>query len=249
MHNLEIADIELKMSVQDFETALQHCIDNYSEHMNYALKPMRTKRGKSMYKLSIDNGDNDTIDIIGEQDDVSGDIHFHPLKLQNMNESFYSTHYCDYDTVGQPEDPAMFVCYALSELCDNHKGSFAYIDPNGDKVVIKDGTRKRSLSVALVDGDGNVYSCAGAKNIKGASEESEFTVKKPIGEWLNENPDVQRAIAKLPLSDKMNYIGQYLIKAKLTEEIDSDEFMDIFCQAGIFGFSDKSVLNIYKLLM
>ena len=51
------------------------------------------------------------------------------------------------------------------------------------------------------------------------------------------------------MNDKMNYIGKYLINAKLKEEIDSEEFLDIFCQAGIIGFSEQSVINIYKLIM
>ena len=47
----------------------------------------------------------------------------------------------------------------------------------------------------------------------------------------------------------MNYIGKYLVAARLNDEIDSDEFVDIFRQAGVIGFSDASILSIYKLLM
>ena len=249
MFDLQIASIELQMPLQDFENALQDCVDDYSEHMNYNIKSMSTKRGKSMYKLTIDNGSNSEVNIVAEKDDVSGDMCFHPLKLQNMNESFYTFHYDDTSIAGQDIDPCMFFCWAMARICGNHKGSFAYITPSGRPHIIKDGAAKRSTSIALVDSDGNVYSCLGAKTVKGAVDGADFSVKKPIGEWLSENPDVQRAIAKLPLDQKMNYIGQYLIKAKLKEEIDSDEFTDIFCQAGIFGFSEPSVLNIYKLIM
>jgi hypothetical protein len=247
---LQIADINLVMPVQDFESELQDCINNYhGAQMNYGLKAMSTKRGKNMYKLTVDH-DGSSIDIVAERDDVSGDICFHPLKLQNFNDSFYKVFYSDTDIMGQDEDPCMFITYALRELCNKHKGSFAYIDPNDHKVIIKDGSAKRAVSIALIDNDGNVYSCAGAKSIKGASESSSFSVNKPIGDWLNENLDVKREIAKLSsMDEKMNYIGKYLINAKVKEEIDSDEFMDIFCQAGIIGFSEPSVLNIYKLIM
>ena len=51
------------------------------------------------------------------------------------------------------------------------------------------------------------------------------------------------------LNQQMDIIGKWLIQARCNDEIDSSEFMDIFCQAGILGFSDQSVLNIYKLLM
>jgi hypothetical protein len=211
---------------------------------------MSTKRGKNMYKVIIDNIKGSSIEIVGERDDVTGDICFHPLKLQNMNESFYKTSYADTDIMGLDEDPCMCLVYAFREICSQIKGSFAYIDPNGYKSIIKDGSSKRAVSMALVDNDGTIYSCAGAKTVKGASDTSSFTVNKPIGEWLHENPDVAREIAKLPATDeKMNYVGKYLINAKIKEEIDSDEFMDIFCQAGIIGFSEPSVLNIYKLIM
>lgn len=248
---LQIADINLTMPVQNFESELQDCINNYNgAQMNYGLKALSTKHGKNMYKLTVDNCHGSSIDIVAERDDVSGDICFHPLKLQNFNESFYKIDYMDSDIAGQDEDPCMFVTHAFSELCNNHKGSFAYIDPNGYRAIIKDGSSKRAVSVALVDNDGNVYSCAGAKSIKGASDSSSFSVNKPIGEWLHENPDVQREIAKLSnMDEKMNYIGKYLINARVKEEIESDEFMDIFCQAGIIGFSEPSVLNIYKLIM
>lgn len=250
MFDLQIANIELTMPVQDFKQKLQDWIDNYSVTMNYDLKSMSTKMGKHMYKLIIDNCNNSYVEVVGERDDVSGDIKFHPLKLANMHESFYATHYNDRSIMGQDEDPAMFVVDMFKNLCVAFKGSFACIDSIGNTSLIKDGNSKRVSSIALVDGDGNVYSCAGAKSIKGASDGPDFSVKKPIGEWLGENPDVQREIAKLPdMYDKMNFIGKYLINAKIKEEIDSEEFMDIFCQAGIIGFSEPSVLNIYKLIM
>lgn len=250
MFELKIADINLAMSIQDFETELQDSIDNYSSSMNYAVKQMNTKMGKHMYKVTIDNCNNSSVEIIAERDDATGNINFHPLKLSNMNESFYKMDYSDHDIIGQYDDPAMFVFHTFEEMCKKHKGSFACIRPNGDTLIMKDGNYKRLSSFALIDTDNNVYSCAGAKSVKGASEDASFSVKKPIGEWLNENLDIQREIAKLPAMDaKMNYIGKYLINARIKEEIDSDEFTDIFCQAGIIGFSEPSVLNIYKLIM
>lgn len=248
MLGLNIVDINLTMSVKDFEQELQDCISNYSEPMNYSLKPMNTRMGKHMYKLVIDNCNNSIVEIIAERDDVTGDIKFCPLKLSNFNDSFYNVLYDD-DISGKDEDPAMFAVYAFGRLCIKNKGDFAFIDPNGTSGIFKEGNTKKS-SVALVDNDGKVYSCFGAKSVKGASEDVEFTVKKPIGEWLKENPDVQREISKYPtMEEKMNYIGKYLINAKIKEEIDSEEFTDIFCQAGIIGFSEQSVLNIYKLIM
>ncbi len=249
MSALQIATIDLKLPVQAFENELQDAINNYSEQMNYALKPMSTRMGKSMFKLTIDNTNGSELNVIAERDDVSGDIIFHPLKLSNMHESFYEFN-GDHDIAGQSEDPCMFFCYAMSRICQNHKSSFAYVGTDGIPFVIKDGSLKRGVTVALVDTDGNVYSCTGAKTVKGATESVDFSVQKPIGEWLNENAEVQREVAKLPsITDKMNYVGKYLINARIKEDIDADEFMDIFRQAGVIGFSEPSVMNIYKLLM
>lgn len=250
MFELQIADIDLRMPLQDFEKAFQDCIDNYHETMHYNIKQLRTKHGKSMYKMTVDNGNGSELDIVAEQDDVSGDVMFHPIKLSNMNNSFYDVRYSDPSINGQGEDPCMFVCYAFKTIARNIKGSFAAIDTTGSSFIIKDGSSKSSATLALVDGDGNVYSCYGAKNVKSASEGVDFSVKKPIGEWLSENPRIQMQISSLPSIDqKMNVIGKYLIQEKVAENIDADEFMDIFCQAGILGFSDPTVLNIYKLLM
>lgn len=252
MLELQIADINLQMPATDFENELTNKISDYNNcegtNMTYDLKQMSTKMGKSMFKLTIENGNNSTV-IVAEQDAASGDIMFHPLKLTSINNSFYKTS-CDSDLIGTDEDPAMCAFKVLEDICCTHKGSFACITPDGSATIIKDGSRKRAASIALIDGDGNVYSCAGAKNVKGASDSASFTVNKPIGDWLQENPDVQREMAKHSSMDaKMNCIGKYLINAKIKEEIDSDEFMDIFCQAGIIGFSEPSVLNIYKLIM
>ena len=247
---MQIADINLTMPVQDFEKELQDMIDDYSVSMNYNLKQMSTKMGKHMYKLTVDNCNNSHIEVVGERDDVSGDIYFHPLKLSNMSESFYKIYLDDCSIEGQDEDPSVFMEYVFRTLCRNHKGSFACISSNGHTSLIKDGKDKKIASVGIVDTDGVVYSCAGAKSVKGASDGPDFSVKKPIGEWLKENPDVQRELSKYPqMDEKMNYIGKYLINAKVKDEIESDEFMDIFCQAGIIGFSEPSVLNIYKLIM
>lgn len=249
MTALQIVNIDLKIPTQIFETELQDAIDNYHEHMSYMLKPMSTRQGKTMYKVTVDNGDTSELHIVAERDDVSGDIIFHPLKLSNMNESFYEFS-GDPDVLGGSEDPCVFFCHAMSHMCQKHKGDFAYIGTDGKPYIIKNGTQTKAAAVALVDGDGNVYSCANAKNIKSASESVDFSVQKPIGEWLGENPEVQREVAKLTtITDKMNYIGKYLINARIKEDIDADEFMDIFRQAGVIGFSEPSVINIYKLLM
>ena len=248
---MQLIDIELKMPLQDFENSFQDCIDNWPEHMNYNIKQVSTRMGRNMYKLEVDNGNNSTMEVVAEKDDVTGDVYFHPFKLSNMGESFYKFNYDDSNIAGQDEDPTMFVCWAFKTICENHKSTVAYIDANHNVQVVREGTFQHKASLAIVDPNGNVYSSLKTKSISSLDDDDDvdFHVKKPINEWLQEHKEVGNAISKLPLNQKMDYIGKYLIQARINDEIDASEFADIFCQAGLFGFSDPSVLNIYKLLM
>ena len=249
MSDLHIVDIELSMTEQDFRNAIQDEIDSYPETMSYGIKVLRTKYGNTMYKVQIDNDSGSNVVIVGEQDAVTGNIHFHPVKLSNFNDSFYDVHLADSDIVGTDEDPAVFLCRAFRNICRRMKGDFGYICPDGSMYLVKEGSDKTGVTLALVDRDGNVYSSYGAKSVSAASESINFSVRKPIAEWLQENREVATAIQALPLDAKMNYIGKYLVQARTNDEIESDEFMDIFCQAGLIGFTDSTILGIYKLLM
>ena len=248
---MQLIDIELKMPLQDFENSFQDCIDNWPEHMNYNIKQVSTRMGRNMYKLEVDNGNNSTMEVIAEKDDVTGDVYFHPFKLSNMGESFYKFYYDDNSIAGHDEDPTMFVCYAFEDICKNHKATVAYINARQYVGLIKEGVTQSKASLAIVDSSGNVYSSLKAKSISSLGDDNDvdFHVKQPINEWLSEHKEIGVAISKLPLNQKMDYIGKWLIQARINDEIDASEFADIFCQAGLFGFSDQSVLNIYKLLM
>ena len=247
---MQLVDIELKIPLQDFENELRECVDNWPAHMNYNIKSVSTRMGRNMYKLEVDNGNNSTMEVVAEKDDVTGDVYLHPFKLSNMGESFYKFNYDYSDIVGESEDPTMFVCYVFRTICENHKATVAFVDAKNDVTLIKEGNIQNKVSLAIVDSNGNIYSSFKAKSINSLGDDDvDFHVKKPINEWLDEHKEVGIAISKLPLDKKMDYIGKYLIQARVNDEIDASEFADIFCQAGLFGFSDPSVLKIYKLFM
>ena len=245
-----ITDINLQMPFQDFERQFQDCIDNWSYTMNYTIKTPSTRMGKHLYKITVDNNNGSSIDVVALKDDISPDtISFKPLKLSNLNESFYSYSIQEEDIIGTEKDPTMLLCSALKCLCVDNNGTFAYIDSNNVSCIVKDGNIKRKVYVGLVDDNGDVYSTVKAESISYDSDNAQFHVKTPIQEWLREHDDVANAIQTLPIDEKMNYIGKYLIQARVNDEIDTSEFADIFCQAGLFGFSDPSVMKIYKLFM
>lgn len=248
-NDFEIIDINLKMPFQDFEKEFQDIVNGYQEHMSFNVKQLRTRLGKTMYKLIVNNDSGDDISIVAECDDINGDIYFHPLKLSNMQESFF-TFSVDPNRKGQLDDPCYFVYDAFSELTKNHGGTFVCVGPNSNaSMLISEGKTKRVECIGLIDSDGKVYSNAGAKTVKNNVNDTNFSIRQPINEWIQEHKDIQQYIAHLPLTEKMNYIGKWLIQARLKDEIDSDEFIDIFKQAGLFGFTETSVQNIYKLII
>lgn len=251
MNELQILSIDLKIPKQEFEQEVNDSINVYLDdtghQMNVEINSMRTKHGKSMFKIITKNNNSDDFTILAEQDDASGEVIFSSFKFSNFNNGFYSGA-CSVSLIGTEEDPAVFWNTFMRQLCIKHKGTYASI-LNSETILVKDGVTQRQASQAIIDDDGNVYCARKTKSISGEDEDVDFTVRKPISEWLSENREVGVAIAKLPLIDKMNYIGKHLVAARLNDEIDSDEFVDIFRQAGIIGFSDASILNIYKLLM
>lgn len=249
MFKTQIADIDIKLSLSDFENEMKNAVMNLSEPMDLNITSVETRRGKKMYKIEFENQHCGKFTIVAECDPNSGDMMFRPLILQSVNNSFYEMKYTSMDNAGSDYDPSDAFVRCLHNIAIRHKGRLAYITQDGQPQIIGDGKQKTARSIALIDDNGNVYSCAGSKKVSGDKEDSSFTVNVPIGDWLREHPDIQRTIAAMPLDQKMNYIGKWLIQARINEEVESDEFMDIFRQAGIFGFSEPSVLHIYKLIM
>lgn len=244
----QIADIDIKVSVQDFENQLRSDINNICSSISYKITHTLTRRGKNMHKVELEEQSCGTFTIIAEMDANTGDMIFRPLILSSLDNSFYKTDYYDTDMEGTTCDPAYLCLETLSNLARAHGGSFAFITSDTRK-IIDHGQHKTARYVALVDNEGHVYSCGGAQKVSEDKEDFTFTINVPIGEWINEHDDIQQVIAGLPIDEKMNFIGKWLIKARISEKIESDEFLDIFRQAGIIGFSDSSVLNIYKLIM
>lgn len=249
----QIIDIDISMSLSDFESILQTEINKYNSshsiNLSYNIESVATKRGKNMYKTTVTFPDGSDVVLVAEQNDTNGNIMFHPLMLQSFNDSFYLIHFNDPDNAGTYEDPGVFICWFLERLALHKSGTVACMNPNGDAKIISNGQSKRVRSIGLIDDSGTVYSCTSAEKVTLDTGDTQFSVVKPIGDWLNEHKDVQAGIASLPLDQKMNYVGKWLIQARLKEEIDADEFMDIFRQAGVIGYSEPSIIHIYKLIM
>jgi hypothetical protein len=73
-----------------------------------------------------------------------------------------------------------------------------------------------------------------------------FKVK--IMDWFKENPELVEQTKSLSLEEKMNFVGKYLIKEKKDCNISSQEFIDLFMQPRLFGFSEPGLIHFYELL-
>lgn len=250
MMKTQILSIDLQMPLAQFEAQFQNQQDSWPESMSHEVKPAQTRNGKNVYTLTVKNGNGTgEVKLIAEQHDVSQDIIFKAMTMRKMSHGFYNLTYSDPDIVGTDEDPTVFMASALRELCRNNKGTIAYMDDAGPRLVC--GGREQDGELGIIGEDGTVFSMRNAKDLgSGGDMDTEFHVKQPINEWLAEHFDVANAIKALPtINDKMNFIGKYLIQARNNDEIESEEFLDIFKQAGLFGFTDDLVKMIYKLVM
>lgn len=253
MSSPQILAISLRMPEKTFESEIQNAASNRSSTMKYAGKHLQMRlSGKEMLKVTISNeNDSAQFSFVAERDTAKGELVFTPFKLRSMDETFFTSQYDDDSIPDTDEDPAVFVFNFLRDECMKRQGTFAYVTTNGSMQIIREGQTKRVVGIALVDTENHVYSCTDAKRVAGESDDSgpSFTIQTPINVWLGQNREVANAInAMQDIGDKMNYIGQWLIQARLDDDIDQEEFMDIFRQAGIFGFTNPSVLRIYKLL-
>lgn len=256
-----IANLDISMSEKDLSTALQDCQDtfsnNFSSEMDVDTKKQSSAQGKHVTKITVDNGNGSFCKIAAEEDTSNGTIHFLPLKFGNFSNECYDTNvdkttYYTFDD--EFSDPCYFIYYFLTQIAKQNKGSFACLHTfTGSSIIIKDGNNRDMKGIAIIDSRGDVYSIDNAKipKMSSVTPGSGFKVNKPINQWLKEHEEVRHAISQpnMDIGSKMNFIGKYLIQARTKDEIDADEFTDIFIQAGIIGFTDKSVQSIYKLVM
>lgn len=241
---------------QFLDEEIQDHDSNSGQHMTYDFKNSIMKRsGQEVCLITVHNdGDNAYSTIVGKKDNINNEIIFTPMKIKNVDESFFSSAFTDPDVIGGDNDPAAFLYDCLGKIAEQRGGTFACLFSDGTIQIVKDGTRKQHGYLCCTDVDGHLYSPNGgtSTDLEDGDDDDDgpsLRIKTPINVWLQQNPAVAAAINGIGTIDgKMNYIGKFLVNARLNDEIDSSEFMDIFRQAGVFGFSDPSVLNFYKLL-
>ncbi len=226
--------IDIECTKAELEDRLD---DHYGNSSDWKLEEKQTKQGKCllMYtdiaaksKHGIDS------DILAEYDKATSKVHFKAFKMSSRN--FYTVLGEDMQEV-------------LAGLAYGHQGT--YIGQwDGDIEFIVKGDNKR-CKLALVEENAKIPYTQDGELIEEDSTPIPgvgFTIKKPIKQFVQENPDVQAATKGLAFQDAMNKLGQILLQKRAAGEIEGDEFIDYFRQVGIVGVTDPSLQKIYALI-
>lgn len=254
---VKIYDIDFSCPHDNFVDGLRNYLSNYGNcNMTANSVEQATKNGRYMYKIEVTNQDSANMTtVLFEKNANNGDIIFVPNGFRSFGGTFYKVEHLSDTEEGTDDDTSMALMNYLAETAKKMKGKF--VCKNDRIICIVNGNAKDGKE-CIVDNNGNVY---GAKDVSsvslldGGSTAMHFNT--PIGDWNKqrklEDPQFAAMLNDKAVSttDKMNYIGKYVVNLKANDEIETEEFKDIFIQAGLFtsGFSgDKTLSMIYKLL-
>lgn len=250
-----IYDIDFSSPHDEFMKAFQNHLDDWgNEDMKCSSTEQGTKNGKYMYKIEVTSPNtNNTTTMLFEKNANNGDIICIPSGFSSFGGTFYKHEYNDSAILETQDDTMWASLDFLADQAKNKKGKFVAQTPKATLCIV--GGNSKQAKNCIVDSNGNVY---GSKEVKTASILGDSVVtqfNQPIGEWIKakkvEDPRFAVMVndTSKTMQDKMNFVGKYLIAARNNDEIDSEEFKDIFHQAGLIGFTEPSVLQIYKLIV
>ena len=254
----KIYDIDFSCPHDEFMDGLRNHLSNWGNcDMTANSVENGTRNGKYMYKIEVKNpNDPNVTTVLFEKNANNGDIIFAPTGFKSFGGTFYKTENLSSDMEGTDEDTFNALMDYLEEVAKRQKGKFVCKVDN--KIICIVNGNGKTAKDCVVDNDGNVY---GSKEVSSVSlldgNSVHVSFNTPIGVWNKqrklEDPDFAAQLndPNTSTSDKMHYIGKYVVALKANEEIETEEFKDIFIQAGLFtsGFSnDKTLSMIYKLL-
>jgi len=252
----KIYDIEFSCPHDEFMQGFSNYLSNWgNSNIDCSSTEQGTKNGKYMYKIEVNNKDvSSKTTLLFEKNANNSDIMFVPTGFQSFGGTFYKHESTEQNLDSDDDTLYASICY-LEELAKQKKGMFAATTEH-KTICVVNGNSKGAKD-CLVDSNGNVYGAKDVKNVYLGASIGNISVQfnTPIGQWIKQKKlddpmfDQQMSNTSLSTSDKMNFIGKYLITARSNDEIDSEEFKDIFHQAGLLGFTDQAVLNIYKLIV
>jgi hypothetical protein len=254
---LTIYDIEFSQSHDDFIDGLRNFLSNYGNgNMTVNSIEHATKNGRYMYKIEVTNQDDpNATTMLFEKNVNNGDIVFVPTGFRSFGGTFYKVENLSENVESTSDDTSIALMDYLEKTAKQVKGKLVY--KIGSQVTCIVNGNSKGGKECIVDSNGNVYGAKEVSSVSLSDTGAHVSFNTQIGEWNKqrklEDPDFAAQLNDKTTSmvDKMNYIGRYVVELKAKDEIESEEFKDVFIQAGLFtsGFSnDKTLSMIYKLL-
>lgn len=258
----DFIDFDFKINKDDFIDIITDTISGSQDYDDFTfdIQEKKTKYGKTLYTVNFDdNGSNESFDIIADKTSpTSQEMWFHYMKLANFNYGFArSSNSGMYESLY-----SVFLKEVFQEAAKKTKGRLVALEGNVQNItVIEKGNRldsKKTFDIAVRDIAKNSYYYKSTDISQDNEEDDEdeddfkltkFKVKKPIFDWVRENPDLVGILQGKSMETRMDIIGKYLMKKKLDGDIDSDLFINLYTQCGIIGFSDPTTKKFYSLIM
>lgn len=257
MANAKIYDIDFSCQYDVFMNDL----DDYLNHTNSDIKATftetATKNGKYMYKIEITNNSYPGMitTALFEKNPNNGDIILAPTGFRSFGGTFYKTEGLNEDEEGTVEDTSLALMDYLAYSASKHNGKFVCKTTCDDIMCIING-KSKTAKECIVDSNGNVYGAKEVNSVSLADGGSMVSYATKLPEWNKErradDPDFDSILTDTTttLYEKYTLIGKYVMMLRINDEITSEEFKDLFVQAGAADgyINDKTLNTIYKLL-
>lgn len=253
---LQIYDIDFSCPHDDFMNGLQSYLYNYGNcDMRAVSTENSTRNGKYMYKIEVTSpNDPNTTTILFEKNSNNGDIIFAPSGFKSFGGTFYKVDSLSDSVEGTDDDTSEALAKYLAETAKLKKGKFV-CKLNKLIYCIVNGNTKQAKE-CIVDSNGSVYGSKEVSTVTLADGTSMVCYGTKLPEWNKErrieDPDFAAILTDktTTIQEKYTLIGKYVMMLRAKEEITSEEFKDLFVQAGAAdGYAnDKTLSMIYKLL-
>ena len=249
---MDIYEVDMKATQSELQTMWDEVRDDVGAHsatMN--ISNVTSRMSSDLYKIEITTDNGNTASIIAEARPSDNMAIFKKQAFKSMGGKFYEVHLQDSDDVGTDNDSEYLMCLLLKKTALKTGGSVIFDKVFNGPVSIIDGKTYNCTPGVYCDAKKKIYTLAGDVDGNASDDPlSGFSVNKPLNKYVSENPDLKDEIKQLKTNEERTaYMGKYLIQKKLDGEMDSAEFKDLFMQAGLLGYTDKTCKMLYELLM
>lgn len=255
-----ISYIDIKVTLETFMNAINTKIKSNkaigNEMLFFSKLTKDIKTGKELYLLTITNSVNTAYtSIVAEYDYITDMLHFTSLKYdvqdsKVINNDFFYSDFQDVSVYNTLSCPVWFLMDALYDIAQDKKGTIAIIYNYKDIIIVKEGVVKKVGGLSVFDEEGNLYVDSSKTLLNKTVNNQRPYIHRPLKYWIYDHKNISDELQDIScINKKMNRLGQFLIDMKLKGEIEKEEFNDMFTQTALVGFTDKTLIQVYKLLV